>query len=158
MSLDKLTRQLGKGGGPSSPPKPSQRGSASTGVDEYLARVPADLRAALEALRATIRDAAPEAEEVISYQIPAFRQNGTLVYYAAFRDHCSFFVGSRAIQESFAAELKPFASGKGTLRFTPRKPLPSGLVRRIVKARVAENAKRVKGKRAPVRVKSRKKR
>lgn len=127
-------------------------------VDEYLARVPAEMRAALEGLREAIRSAAPEAEEVISYQIPAFRQNGILVYYAAFRDHCSFFVGSLAVRRRFAAELKPFASGKGTLRFTPQKPIPRALVRRIVKARIAENAARAKAKRGSVPVGSRKKR
>lgn len=96
-------------------------------------------RATLQRLRKTIRAAAPDADEVISYQMPAFRQNGMLVYFAAFEDHCSLFVGSATVRRAFSAELKPFMTGKGTLRFTPDQPLPTGLVTRIVKARVAEN-------------------
>lgn len=111
-------------------------------VDEYLARVPPRFRTALQGLRKTIKAAAPDAEEVISYQMPAFRQNGMLVYYAAFKDHCSLFVGSPKVRRQFSAELKPFEAGKGTARFTPDRPLPAELVTRIVKARVAENAAR----------------
>lgn len=114
-------------------------------VDEYLARVQPKYRKALQQLRKTIKAAAPDATEVISYQIPAFRQNGLLVFYAAFQDHCSFFVGSLRTQRKFADELKPFKAakaGKGTIHFTPDHPLPADLVTRIVKARVAENAAR----------------
>ncbi|MCI4328838.1 MAG: DUF1801 domain-containing protein [Thermoplasmata archaeon] len=116
--------------------------SGTVAVDEYLARVPAPFRGALETLRRTIRAAAPDAEEVISYKMPAFRSHGMLVYYNAYRDHCSLFVGSTATQRRFAAELKPYETGKGTLKFTPDRPLPQGLVRRLVKARLAENAGR----------------
>ena len=115
-------------------------------VDEYLARVPDDKRAALQRLRAVIKSAAPDAEEVVSYGMPAFRQRRMLVYYAAFKDHCSFFIGGPATRSRFAAELKPFMAGKGTVHFTPEKPLPDDLIRRIVKARVAENEERA-GKR-----------
>ncbi|HYM40468.1 MAG TPA: DUF1801 domain-containing protein [Thermoplasmata archaeon] len=119
--------------------------AAAKEVEEYLARVPPHFRVALQRLRKTIRAAAPEAEEVISYQMPAFRQHGLVVYYAAFRDHCSLFVPSTAIRRRFAAELKPFEAGKGTLRFTPERPIPADLVTRLVRARVAENvAKLVK--------------
>ncbi len=111
-------------------------------VDEYLESVQREMRTALLELRKTIKAAAPDAEEVISYQMPAFRQNGTLVYYAAFKDHCSFFPGSAETRSQFSAELKPFEGGKGTFRFTPDHPLPADLVTRIVKARVAENAMR----------------
>jgi uncharacterized protein YdhG (YjbR/CyaY superfamily) len=111
-------------------------------VDDYLKSAPKDMRSALDKLRKTIKAAAPDAEEVISYKIPALRQNGMLVYYAAFKDHCSFFVASAKVRRQFSAELKPFESGKGTVRFTPERPLPAGLVTRIVKARVAENAAR----------------
>ncbi len=121
-------------------------GAVPKTVDEYLAQVSAEQRAALEALRRTIRAAAPRAEEVISYRMPAFRQNGVLVYFAAFQDHCSFFPGSVATQRKFAAELKPFAAGKGTIHFTPEHPLPEGLVKRLVRARVAENATRGRAK------------
>lgn len=121
---------------------PGKRTTGAEMVDAYLAKLPAEQRAALQKLRATIRAAAPKAEEVISYRIPAFRLQGDLVYYAAFKDHCSFFPGSLATQRKFAAALKPFASGKGTVHFTPDRPLPATLVRRIVKARVAENQAR----------------
>ena len=120
--------------------------SASGSVDAYLARVPADMREALKNLRKTIQAAAPEAEETISYQMPAFRHHGILVYYAAFKDHCSLFLGSVVTQRKFAAELRPFAAGKGTIHFTPEQPLPTDLVMRMVKARVAENDARDKKK------------
>ncbi len=122
--------------------------AAPASVDAYLENVPPDQRAALEALRKAIRAAAPDADEVISYRIPAFRQNGILVYFAAFEDHCSFFPGSVVTQQKFAAELKPFAAGRGTIHFTPARPLPAGLVTRIVKARIAENEGRAKRKAA----------
>jgi uncharacterized protein YdhG (YjbR/CyaY superfamily) len=119
-----------------------RRAPASKTVDEYLEHVPATFRTALRRLRKTIKAAAPDADEVISYRMPAFRQNGMLVYYAAFSDHCSLFVGSAQVRRQFSAELKPFEAGKGTVRFTPDRPLPADLVTRIVKARVAENAAR----------------
>ncbi len=119
-----------------------KRASGPKTVDEYMARVPPKFRTALQRLRKTIKGAAPDAEEVISYQMPAFRQDGMLVYYAAFKDHCSFFVASGGLRRQLSAELKPFETGKGTLRFTPERPLPADLVTRIVKARVAENAAR----------------
>ncbi|MCI4348977.1 MAG: DUF1801 domain-containing protein [Thermoplasmata archaeon] len=113
-------------------------------VERYLARVPAKFRAPLDRLRATIRAAAPEAQELISYGIPAFRQGRLLVFYAAFEDHMSFFVGSLRTQRKFATELRPFLAGKGTVHFTVERPLPLTLVRRIVKARLLENAARVR--------------
>ena len=111
-------------------------------VDEYIANAPPKFQPLLKQLRKTVKAAAPDAEEVISYQMPAFRQNGMLVYFAAFKDHCSLFGASRDFRRKFAKELKPFEGGKGTLRFTPENPLPARLVTRIVKARVAENAAR----------------
>jgi uncharacterized protein YdhG (YjbR/CyaY superfamily) len=111
-------------------------------VDEYLTRVPPRFRPILERLRKTIKAAAPRAEEVISYQMPAYRQNGILVYFAAFRDQCSLFVASERVRGQSSVELKPFAAGRGTLRFTPERPIPARLVTRIVKARVAEDAAR----------------
>lgn len=121
--------------------RPGKRPSTTT-VDEYLERLPPEFRGALQRLRNTIRAAAPKAEEVISYGMPAFRYHGMLVYYAAFADHCSLFVGSPTARRRFARELKPFAAGKGTVHFTVEKPLPAGLVTRIVRARVAENEAR----------------
>ena len=119
-----------------------QRSASPKTVDDYLARVPPRFRATLQQLRKTIKAAAPGAKEIISYQMPAFRHNGMLVYYGAFKDHCSLFVASAQVRRELSAELKSFETGKGTLRFTPDRPLPSDLVTRIVKARVAENASR----------------
>ncbi len=118
------------------------RATAPKTVDEYLAGVPPRYRAALQRLRRTIAAAAPEAEETISYQMPAFRQGGMLVYFAAFSDHLSLFIGSATSRSRFAAELEPFLAGKGTVHFTPERPLPDELVARIVRARVAENVAR----------------
>src|SRR2546425_2060554 len=101
-------------------------------VDEYLARVPPKFRAAMQRLRKTIRAAAPDAEEVISYQMPAFRQNGMLVYFAAFQDHCSLFAVSSKVRQQFSAELKPFMAGESTVRFTPHPPPPPPLVPPLV--------------------------
>lgn len=111
-------------------------------VDEYLARIPPKFRPALRRLRRVIRTAAPGAEELISYGMPAFRQDGMLLYYAGFKDHCSLFVGSARTRQRFARELKAFETGKGTLQFTPENPLPEDLIVRLVKARLAENAAR----------------
>ncbi|MCI4344774.1 MAG: DUF1801 domain-containing protein [Thermoplasmata archaeon] len=121
---------------------PSSVALGSKAVDEYLAKVPPAFRKELTKLRRTIRAAAPRATETISYMMPAFRDGGVLVWYAAFRDHCSFFVGSHKVRRRFAKELKPFDQGKGTLHFTPTNPLPADLVRRIVRARVSENRAR----------------
>ena len=109
-------------------------------VDAYLAALSPDKRAALQKLRRTIKAAAPAAAECISYRMPAFRLNGLLVAYAGFTNHCSLFpCGST---KAFAKELARYDTSKGTIRFDPKKPLPVALVRKIVKARVAENAGR----------------
>jgi uncharacterized protein YdhG (YjbR/CyaY superfamily) len=111
-----------------------------TSVDAYLAALPEGPRAALEALRKTIRAAAPEATETIAYDMPAFRNgNRFLVSYAAFKNHCSLFAG-QAVCEAFADELKPYLSGKATIRFPVDKPLPATLVTRIVKMRLEATA------------------
>ena len=113
------------------------------GVDAYISALPDAQRAALESLRKTIRSAAPEATERISYQMPAFYDQGRfLVSFAAFKDHLSLFPASYAVMEQLGDELAPYFSGKGTLRFTPKKPIPAGLVKKIVKARLQENAAR----------------
>ncbi|HYZ10430.1 MAG TPA: DUF1801 domain-containing protein [Actinomycetota bacterium] len=110
-----------------------------TKVDDYLAKVPQDARAALEELRATIRKAAPTATEGFSYGIPAFRLEGRpLVSYAALKNHCSFFPMSPAVIEAHREELEPYDTAKGTIRFTPDRPIPAALVRKLVKARVDE--------------------
>ena len=116
-------------------------------VDQYLADVSEDKRAALEKLRKTIRAAAPRAEECISYGIPSYRLNGYLVGFGAGKHHCSFYPGTAL--KDFADELGEYETSKGTIRFQPQKPLPASLVRRIVKARMEQNAKRESEKRSP---------
>ena len=112
-------------------------------VDEYLASLPEESRAALERLRETIRAAAPGATETIAYQMPAFREHGRLLMsYAAFKDHCSLFPMSTAVMEAHQEALRPYYAGKGTLRFSPNSPIPDALVKRLVRARLEENAAR----------------
>ena len=111
-------------------------------VDDYLAKVAAPQRAALESLRRIIRSAAPQAEECISYGVPAFRQGRMLVGFGATANHCSFFLMSGTTVAAFADELAGYDTSKGTIRFTPENPLPAALVRKLFKARLAENAKK----------------
>ena len=111
-------------------------------IDEYLAALSADKRAALEKLRKTIRAVAPEAEECISYQVAAFRQDGILVGFGVTAKHCAFHPMSSSTVEVHKGELKDYDTSKGTIRFQADKPLPVALVRKLVKARIAENAKR----------------
>jgi uncharacterized protein YdhG (YjbR/CyaY superfamily) len=113
-------------------------------IDEYLAALNDDQRAALEKLRKTIRAAAPEAEECISYQLAAFRQNGMLVAMGATANHCAFYLMSSSTVEAHKDELKGYDTSKGTIRFQSDKPLPAALVRKLVKARIAENSTRLK--------------
>jgi uncharacterized protein YdhG (YjbR/CyaY superfamily) len=113
--------------------------TATAQIDATLAARPADQRAALQTLRQTIAAAAPEAEETISYGMSAFRYRGrALVSYAAFKAHCSLFPMSSALVEAHRDELAGFATAKGTLRFTPEHPLPTDLVVRIVRERMAQ--------------------
>ena len=112
--------------------------AATPWIDERLAALPAAQRAALQALRATIATAAPEAEETISYSMPAFRYHGrALVSYDGFKTHCSFFPMGSAEIAAYRDELVDFATTKGTLRFTPEHPIPTDLVARIVHDRMA---------------------
>jgi len=112
-------------------------------VDEYLEKVPEPARGALNKIRAAIRSAVPpEATEVISYQIPTFKYEGMLVAYAAFSKHCSLFPMSKAVMETFKDELKNYPKSNGTIRFPVDKPLPAALVKKIVKARLAEKARK----------------
>jgi len=108
-------------------------------IDDYLSKVPEEMRSALSELRRTIAAAAPEATEAISYRMPAFRYRGRiLVYFAAFKNHCSFLPGSGTILDAYEAELARFRTSKGTLRFTPDGPIPRRLVQKIVRARLRE--------------------
>jgi uncharacterized protein YdhG (YjbR/CyaY superfamily) len=111
-------------------------------IDDYLAALPDDQRVALEKLRKTIRASAPKAEECISYGLAAFRQDGMLVGFGASAKHLAFYPMNSTTVKAFKDELKGFATGKGTIRFQPDKPLPAALVRKLVKARIAENAER----------------
>ena len=108
-------------------------------VDEYMAALPPDFKPLLEKIRQTIKELAPNANEVISYGMPGYKYHGMLVYFAAFKNHCSFFVASHAVHAQFAAELAPFKTSKGTLQFTPAKPIPMPLLKKSVKARLKEN-------------------
>lgn len=110
-------------------------------VDEYLKTLPSDVRTALEKLRAQIKAAAPKAEESISYGMPAYKHKGPLVYFCAFKNHCSFFPGSSSILANKEG-LKDFKISKGTIQFTPENPLPASLIKNIVKERVMENETR----------------
>jgi uncharacterized protein YdhG (YjbR/CyaY superfamily) len=113
-------------------------------VDDFLAKVPEDARDALEGLRRTIRSAAPKATEGIGYAIPTFYQQGPLVAFAASKNHCGFYVMSPAVMDAHKDELKPYDTAKATIRFPADKPLPAALVRKLVKARLAENVARAK--------------
>lgn len=115
----------------------------ATSVDEFLARLPDDQRTALDRLRQVIRDAVPDAVELINYGVPAFRLNGrNLVSFGAGRDHCSFYVQSPDVMAAHASQLAGFKTSKGTVTFTPDRPIPDELVRSLVDARVAENQAR----------------
>ena len=113
-------------------------------TDDYLAAVSPDKRTALEALRKTIKAAAPNAEECISYGLPAFRLNGKLlVAYGAAANHCAFYPGS--VIQGLKDELKDYDTSKGTIRFPANRPLPFALVRKLIKLRVAKNDGRTLG-------------
>ena len=116
-------------------------------IDEYLALLPADQRAALESLRKVIRAAAPKAEECISYSLPAFCLDGEpLVMFGAATNHCSFYPGSGTAVAAHEDDLAGYGTSKGAIRFQPAKPLPARLVRKLVKYRIAENAARKKSR------------
>lgn len=111
-------------------------------VEAYLAKVPEPARSTLEKVRATIRSVVPtETIECLSYGMPAFRYKGALVAYAAFNDHCSFFPMQASLIDEMQEELKGYRTSKGTLQFPVDKPLPAALLKKMVKARVAENEK-----------------
>ena len=117
----------------------SMKRSAAKNVDEYLAAVPEPARTTLNTIRAVIRSAVPpETTEAITYGIPTFKYKGSLLAFAAFKNHCSLFPMSLAVIDTFKNELKPFLASKGTVRYPLDKPLPSALVKKLVKARVAE--------------------
>ena len=110
-----------------------------TTIDEYLSTVSGDKRQALEALRRTIRAAAPKAEECISYGVPAFRDGKVIVGFGATSTHCAFYLFSASTVEAHRAARAGYDTSKGTIRFAADSPLPNALVRKLVKARIAEN-------------------
>ncbi len=112
--------------------------STPASIDEYIAGFPPDVRAILEKIRATIRDAAPDAEETISYKMPTFRLKGNLVHFAAYKDHIGFYPTPSGTAQ-FQEELSPYKRGKGSIRFPLDQPVPFDLIHRIVGFRVEEN-------------------
>jgi uncharacterized protein YdhG (YjbR/CyaY superfamily) len=106
-------------------------------IDEYIATFPEDVQTVLHELRLVIRDSAPEAKEAISYKMPAFKQNGTLVWFAAFKNHIGFYPTALGI-EAFKSELSGYELSKGTIRFPLDKPIPFDLIHKIVKYRVKQ--------------------
>ena len=118
---------------------------ASASIDEYIADFPKDIQELLEKLRATIRKAAPGAEETINYAIPTFTLKGNLVHFAAFKNHIGFYPAPSGI-EAFKKELSVYEGAKGSIKFPIDKPLPLALVSQIVKFRVKENEEKFPGK------------
>ncbi len=114
-------------------------------IDKYIAAFPKEVQEILNKLRAAIREAAPEAEETINYQIPTFTLNGNLVHFAGFKQHIGFYPTPSGM-EKFKKELAIYKGAKGSVQFPIDKPLPLGLVKRIVKFRVAENLKKAEAK------------
>jgi uncharacterized protein YdhG (YjbR/CyaY superfamily) len=124
--------------------------STAKDVESFLAVLPEGQRAALEQLRATIRDAAPDAVEGIGYGVPSYKYMGRpLVSFGAGKNHCAFYVQSPAVMEAFAGELKGLDTARGTVRFTADKPLPEDLVRRLIQARMDETEAAAAAKRRP---------
>jgi uncharacterized protein YdhG (YjbR/CyaY superfamily) len=120
-------------------------GTKFDNIDKYIAGFPEETQELLEQIRITIRKAAPEAEEVISYQMAAFRFHRILVYFAGFKNHIGFYPGASGI-EAFKKELSVYKSGKGSVQFPLDKPIPTELITRIVKFRVNENLNLLKTK------------
>jgi uncharacterized protein YdhG (YjbR/CyaY superfamily) len=116
-------------------------------IDEYIDMFPEDMRTILNGLRQAIREAAPEAEETINYQMPTFTLNGNLVHFAAFKNHIGFYPTPTGI-EAFKEELAPYKGAKGSVQFPIDQPLPLPLIRQIVEYRVKENVKRKPKKKA----------
>jgi len=113
-------------------------------IDTYLALQPENVRVALEKLRQVIKTSAPDAEEVISYGMPAYRYHGMLVYFAGFKNHYSLFPGNASMIAEMAEELKGYKTSKGTIQFALDKPMPVTLIKKIVKARMKENLSKQK--------------
>ena len=114
-------------------------------VDEYFSAFPASTKSVLRKMRATIKEVVPQAEEVISYNMPAFKQNGILVWYAAYKQHIGFYPTPGPIK-TFAKELRQYKTSKGAIQFPIDKPLPTSLVKKIVSFRVKQNLEKARAK------------
>jgi len=114
-------------------------------IDEYIAGFPADIQVILQKIRKTIKDAAPDAQEAISYQMPTFKFHGNLVHFAAFKNHIGFYPVPSGI-EKFKAELSVYKQGKGSVQLPLDQPIPYDLISRVVKYRVEENLNKSVGK------------
>ncbi len=124
--------------------RPAKKSVPANDVDAYLAAVPKELRTVLEDLRKAIKAAAPKAEEVISYQIPTYKYHGPLVHFMARERQCSFITVNKEVLKEFKNELAGFDISGTTIHFTAEHPLPAALVKKIVKARIAENKAQAK--------------
>lgn len=113
--------------------------SAGPSVDEYINSLPSSIKSVLGRLRKAIKEAAPNAVELISYRIPTYKYKGPLVHFAAFKDHCSFIVVNKAVIDEFKDELVGFDISGTTIHFRPGKPIPDRLVKKMVKMRVKQN-------------------
>jgi uncharacterized protein YdhG (YjbR/CyaY superfamily) len=113
-------------------------------IDEYIKTFPKDVQSILEKMRQTIKKAAPEAVEAISYQMPTFKLNGNLVHFAAWRNHIGFYPGGSSAIEAFKKELSPYKQAKGTVQFPLDKPIPFDLLKKIVRFRVKQNESKKK--------------
>jgi uncharacterized protein YdhG (YjbR/CyaY superfamily) len=120
--------------------------STYTNIDEYIASFPEEIQVILEQVRATIHEAAPDAKETISYQMPAFALEGILVYFAAFKNHIGFFPTASGVAH-FEKELMKYKTSKGTIQFPLDRPIPFDLIRKIVLFRVKENLAKAEAKR-----------
>jgi uncharacterized protein YdhG (YjbR/CyaY superfamily) len=119
--------------------------SAPADIDEYIAAFSSDVQSILEMIRLTIRKAAPQAQEKISYKMPAFTLDGDLIYFAAFKKHIGIFPPVRG-DEKLSKELARYRGEKGNLKFPLDEPIPYGLIRRVVKSRVKEHREKLRSK------------
>jgi len=115
-------------------------------VEEYISLFPEAQRNALEKIRKAIKNAAPKAEEVISYGMPGYKLNGVLVYFGGFKNHCSFFPAGNSVIKKFSRELKNYKTSKGTIQLPLDQPIPVTLIKKMVKERMKENEMKQKAK------------
>ncbi len=115
-------------------------------VEAYINSYPAKVRPLLKQLRSAIRDAAPEADEIISYNMPAYKYHGVLVYFAAHTAHIGFYPGTKAVTVEFKNQLTKYKTSRGTIQFTLDKPIPGTLVKKIIRYRVKQNLTKAQSK------------